>query len=146
MTDPRLLVVEDHPEREELIRAFAAPEFRVVVATSAGAAIGILRRDSGRVYSGIVLDHDLQGRRHAEHDQFLSGADVVNAIADDISRDVPILVHSMSATGRAAMSRDLQAAGFSVTIAPLSSLTRESFKEWLEDVSARAADAGGPEE
>ena len=63
-----------------------------------GRALGILRRDPGRVYAGIVLDHDLQGQIASEADRFLTGQDVVRAILRYVSPDVPVLVHSMNAS------------------------------------------------
>lgn len=127
----RVLIVEDDPERESLLRSWLPENWRAVVATSAGAAIGILRLDRGRVYSAILLDHDLQGRCSSEADRHLSGVDVVQAIEDYIDRSVPVLTHSMSATGRAAMASRLRSAGFAVAVEPMEELTAEKLVEWL---------------
>ncbi len=78
------------------------------MATSAGAAIGILRLDSGFVYAGVMLDHDLQDRRATELDAMLSGRDVVDSIIEHLSRDVMILVHSVNEYGSASMIKNLR--------------------------------------
>lgn len=56
----RILIVEDDDERVAKFRSWLPETMRIVHARSAGSAIGILQRDKGRVYAGIMLDHDLQ--------------------------------------------------------------------------------------
>jgi hypothetical protein len=69
----RILIIEDDANREARLKSWLPAEVRAVVATSPGKAIGILRRDSGVVYAGIVLDFDLQLRRATASDLHLSG-------------------------------------------------------------------------
>ena len=57
----RILVVEDDRGRENRIRAMLPAEVLAVVVNSGGKALGLLERDRGSVYAGILLDHDLQG-------------------------------------------------------------------------------------
>jgi hypothetical protein len=58
--------------------------------------IGIRQRDRGRVYAGILVDHDFQEQRITQIDQILSGSDLIRVIVRNISRRVKILVHSMN--------------------------------------------------
>lgn len=130
----RLLIVEDDPDREQILRSWLPADVRVVVAVSAGRALGILRRDQGRVFAGVVLDHDLQERPGSDVDRFLSGRDIVGAMIQFISKDVPILVHSVNVRGSAAMVNRLREAGFDVTKIPMDVLTEETFRSWLQSV------------
>jgi CheY-like chemotaxis protein len=130
----RLLIIEDDAKRESTLRSWLPPEVKPVVATSAGQAIGILRRDAGCVYSGILLDHDLQDRVASEADQFLCGQDVVKTIAEFINHRVPILVHSVNASQSAVMARQLQTCGFEVTKIPMKQLTPTLFGQWLSEI------------
>jgi hypothetical protein len=126
--------VEDDPVREQTFRTWLPSDVRPVVARSAGRALGILRLDSGRVYAGIVLDHDLQGQVAAEVDRFLTGQDVVRAVIRYALPDVPVLVHSMNAHASVRMVHTLTQAGFEVTKIPMEALTQASFLAWLQDV------------
>jgi hypothetical protein len=130
----RLLIVEDDPVREQTLRTWLPADVRPVVARSAGRAPGILRLDPGRVYAGIVLDHDLQGQVASEADPFLSDQDVVRAIIRYASPEVPVLVHSMNTQGSLRMVHVLAQAGFEVTKIPMEALTQASFLAWLQDV------------
>jgi hypothetical protein len=130
----RLLIVEDDPVREQIFRSWLPPDVRPVVARSAGRALGILRLDPGRVYAGIVLDHDLQGQAATDADQLLTGHNVVHAIIRYVSPDVPVLVHSMNTQGSLRMVSTLVSAGFEVTKIPMEALTQASFLAWLQEV------------
>jgi CheY-like chemotaxis protein len=130
----RILLVEDNAEREQLLRSWLPPDIKVVVVTSAGKAIGILRRDPGTVYAGVMLDHDLQERRAAEVDKRLSGQDVVDAMLQYLSRVSPVLIHSMNERQSKMMAWRLQQAGFDVTKIPMDRLTKDVFNRWIEDV------------
>jgi CheY-like chemotaxis protein len=130
----RILLVEDNAEREQVLCAWLPPDVKVVVVTSAGKAIGVLRRDPGTVYAGVILDHDLQERRAAEVDQQLSGHDVVEAMLQYLSRASPVLVHSMNERQSKVMVVRLQQAGFDVTKIPMDRLTQDVLTRWIEEV------------
>lgn len=130
----RLLIIEDNVERINLFRAWCPPEIRIVTATTAGRAIGILRRDRGRVYGGILLDHDLQEQATLPSDRSLSTSDVLNVLIKNTSIDVPIFIHSMNPHQAPAMVTTLESAGFFVTRIPMESLSQDNFHSWLEEV------------
>jgi rhodanese-related sulfurtransferase len=125
--------MKDDPHREQTIKTWLPADVRPVVATSAGKAIGILSRDRGGVYAGIVLDFDLQMRRAAASDLHLSGQDVAVAIIEHVSRESRILVHSENSSQSGLVVRSLQRAGFAVTQIPMHLLTADSFRAWIEE-------------
>lgn len=129
----RLLLVEDSPERIEIFRSWLPEGVSMTVASSAGKVMGILKRDRGKVYGGIMLDHDLGQGVLTLQDKSLSGTNLVNIISDCISPDIPILVHSINPEGRALMTSRLDAAGFDVTVIPMEHMTKEAFKGWLRE-------------
>ena len=129
----RILVVEDDPQRASLLQSWLPEDVRTVLVTTAGKAIGLLKRDSGNVYAGIMLDHDLQLQRTTESDFYLSGGDVVEAVIRYISNDVPVLVHSMNFSQAPLMASRLHKAGFSVIQTPMNELTRAILCQWLEE-------------
>ena len=137
----RLLIIEDDHERERILKSWLPTDVKTVVAGSAGRAIGILERDKGSVYAGILLDHDLQGRIATTTDHYLDGKDIVTVIIKNISRDVPILVHSMNVTQAPVMAHRLEKDGFSVTRIPMANLTKERLREWVEEARAVWEDA-----
>jgi len=132
----RLLIIEDDHERERILKSWLPPDVKTVVAGSGGRAIGILERDRGTVYAGILLDHDLQGRTATATDCTLDGKDVVNMIVKNISKSVPILVHSMNVTQAPVMARRLEKDGFYVTRIPMANLTKERLQEWVSEAKA----------
>ena len=105
-----------------------------MVATSAGTAVGTLRLDSGFVYAGVMLDHDLQDRRATESDAMLSGRDVVDSMIEHLSRDVMILVHSVNEYGAASMIKNLRDAGFDVVRNSMDTLTENDLHTWVDEV------------
>ena len=127
----RVLVVEDDKSRIERFHAWVPDVVRLVVASSAGRAIGILGRDRGSVYGGIMLDHDLNFQALTAADRALSGADVVRTVIDCISPDVPVLIHSMNPEGSRDMTRMLEGAGFDVTVVPMDRLDKKALVQWL---------------
>lgn len=129
----RILIVEDDPERADILQAWLPKDVRPVVVTSAGKAMGLLARDRGRVYAGILLDHDLQQQTATEEDLYLSGEQVVESIIRKVSKDVPILVHSVNAQQAPVMVSKLEAAGFDVTRIPMDHLKEEQLVEWVEE-------------
>jgi CheY-like chemotaxis protein len=132
----RILLVEDNPARIELIKSWLPHGVKTVVASSAGKALGILQRDRGRVYSGILLDHDLQEQTVAATDAGLSGSDIVRSMAANVSRTVPVLVHSMNMGRAQGMVEALDKWGFVVTRIPMDRLTKDEFLDWVEEVRA----------
>ena len=138
----RVLLVEDDPERERLLRSWLPPGVRVVVARSAGQALGILERDRGDVYGAILLDHDLTERTVTERDRSLSGSDVVGAVVAHVDRTVPVLVHSMNPREAPGMVERLERAGFDVTRRPMAQLTREWLVHWIGEVAGWAEEDG----
>ncbi len=132
----RILIIEDDDERTRIIRSWLPSDVKTVIASSAGRAIGILERDRGNVYAGILLDHDLQGRIVTTTDHYLDGKDIVNVIVKNIAKDVPILIHSMNTTYAPVMAERLEHDGFSVSRIPMANLTRERLTEWIEEVRA----------
>jgi CheY-like chemotaxis protein len=131
----RILIIEDNRGREQLLRNWLSPGFHPVVATSAGKAIGILTRDKGAVYAGVVLDHDLQERCVTEMDSTLSGQNVAQAMIRYLSRAIPVLVHSNNTNQAPILVFRLRQAGFDVTRIPMSALGKELLAEWLQLVA-----------
>ena len=132
----RLLIIEDDHERERILKSWLPEDVKTVVAGSGGRAIGVLERDKGNVYAGILLDHDLQGRAATATDCSLDGKDVVNMIVKNISKNVPILVHSMNVTQAPVMANKLEKEGFCVTRIPMAILTKERLQEWVAEARA----------
>ncbi len=130
----RILIIEDNPDRIERLLSWLPHDVRVVTATSAGRAIGILQRDPGAVYAGIMLDHDLQLQVASEADRSLSGTDVVQVLILNIATDVPILIHSVNRFCAPGMAIRLETAGFDVSRIPMDKLTQSQLLEWLDDV------------
>jgi len=129
-----LLIIEDDPEREEKLKSWLPKDFRPVVAQSAGVALGILSRDRGDVLKGIVLDHDLEKRPLTSSDKKLDGHHIVLSIVQNISVEIPILVHSVNYIESPLMVSRLTKAGFDVLRIPMSDLDEERFQEWLEEI------------
>lgn len=134
----RMLLIEDDQERANILISYLPKHFRVVFASSAGRALGIVRADHHNrwdksPYCGIMLDHDLQEQIVCAEEGKLSGMNVVDAIINSVSRDVPILVHSMNPSGAPTMVKKLKSAGFRVTRMPMRELTAEKLLGWLED-------------
>lgn len=129
----RLLLIEDDTVRVKIVQQWMPANIKLVIAPNAGTAIGIVSRDKGRVYGGIMIDHDLQQRAMTSMDRALSGKDVVERVIECISSDVPVLVHSMNRAGAGLMSQYLDKAGFDVTRIPFDELTREKFLKWIDE-------------
>lgn len=134
----RILLVEDDQERANILMSYLPKHIRVVHASSAGKALGIVKvdhrnRQSTSPYCGIMLDHDLQEQIVCADEGQLSGMHVVDAIIGCVSRDVPILVHSMNPGEAPIMVKKLNSSGFRVTRMPMRELTREKLESWLEE-------------
>jgi 2-keto-3-deoxy-6-phosphogluconate aldolase len=80
-----------------------------------------------------MLDHDLQEQLVCAEEGRLSGMNVVDAIINYVSRDVPILVHSMNLSEAPNMIKKLVGAGFSVIRIPMREMKAEKLVEWLRD-------------
>ena len=130
----RILIVEDNIARAKLIKTWLPKDIVPVVSTSAGKAIGLIKRDKGHVYAGIMLDHDLQEQIASQADIGLNGMDVVNTIIRYIPNDVPILVHSTNESQGPAMARKLESLKYMVMQISMNQLTLNKFKEWIDDV------------
>lgn len=141
----RILLIEDNSTRIELLKSWLPQDVKTVVAASAGKALGILKRDRGRVYAGILLDHDLQEQALTAADVGLSGTDIVKSMAANVSRFVPVLVHSMNMERAQGMVGALERWGFSVTRIPMERLSKDAFLEWVEEVRAVWEEESGKE-
>lgn len=130
----RLLIVEDDQSRIDCFHLWLDKDVRIVVASSAGRALGILERDGGNVYAGILLDHDLEKQAATDKDLDITGSHLVTAIIRNIDKDVQILVHSMNPGKAQTMAEKLSKAGFRVTRIPMRDLTRMRLRAWVEDV------------
>ena len=90
-----LLLVEDDDQRAAAIKACIPPDIHCVRAKSAGAALGVLRRDK---FSGIMLDFDLYRSAHA--DGQLTGESVAAGICETQGRHCEIFIHSQNPSGQ----------------------------------------------
>lgn len=135
---PRIVLIEDDNVRIEAFRSWLAAgvfadEFVLIVATSGGQALGVLKMDNSAV-AGICLDHDLASQQKTASDATKSGSDIVAIITSRIPKHVPILVHSMNVVKGSEMYRRLSGQGFRATRIPMSNLTARGFEAWLEEV------------
>ncbi len=131
---PRLLLIEDSDARINQFRAWLPEGVALIVAASAGRAIGTLQHSLPFDFAGIMLDHDLDQQVVNETEKLFSGSNVVDSLIKKINREVPVLIHSINALGAARMQRKLNGAGFDVTIAPMTIMTQPLFESWLQNV------------
>jgi hypothetical protein len=134
----RLLMVEDDERRVVRVQEWLPTCVRLVWARSAGMAIGMLNRDKGRVYGGIMLDHDLFQQRVTQRDGLHNGKHVAEAVIRNVDTDVPVFVHSTNVSEGPRMAEMLEGAGFAVDIMPFHSLKQDVFDEWMEYVCEAA--------
>ena len=130
----RLLIVEDSDARVNKFREWIADPFRATYVRSAGRALKVLELDAGRVYAGILLDHDLDQAVADESERSLTGRQVVKRLVRTVDRDVPVLIHSVNPLGARMMEQSLVEHGFDVTRVPFFNLNRERLARWLEIV------------
>ena len=130
----KILIIEDDPIRVGFFKRWLPENFRLVAASSAGSALGLIERDCGFVYAGICLDHDLQGQVKTDKDRDLSGTTVVNAVMRYLDKRMPVLVHSMNPKRAPIMVGKLKSAGFDVLRIPMGDLSKTMFQEWCEEV------------
>lgn len=132
---PRILLIEDDPERIATFRAWlTGTEFVQIEASSGGRALGILRKGMTEGIAGICLDNDLEKQPMTDIDHRMSGSGLISALTQSVPRSVPVLIQSMNAQMPPSMERSLKSAGFSVTRIRMVALTRELFHQWLEEV------------
>jgi CheY-like chemotaxis protein len=132
---PRILLIEDDPERIATFRAWlTGTHFVLIEASSGGRALGILRKGMTEGIAGICLDNDLEKQPMTDSDLHLSGSGLISAIRQSVSSSVPVLIHSMNSQKPPGMERSLKSAGFSVTRIRMAVLGRELFHQWLEEV------------
>ncbi|NEX17589.1 MAG: hypothetical protein C1943_13420 [Halochromatium sp.] len=112
-------------------------------APSAGTALGVIHRDRGHVWSGVLLDHDLDLRNRTADDRDLCGTDVALALMEHFSLDIPILVHSTNQVQAPRVVRQLEQKGFWVTHCPFYQMDEQLFAEWLGEARAIWADLQG---
>ena len=135
-----ILLIEDNLERIQWFQNYLPLGFRLVAVRSGGTALGMLKRDRGHAYGGILLDHDLQMGLVTAADRDLSGTQVVEAMIGNISNQVPVLVHSMNPGKAPIMTRRLEVAGFDVTRTSWFDINETLYHEWLEGVREAWAD------
>ena len=128
-----ILLAEDDPERAAEIQVCMPVGARCIWAKSAGAAIGVLKRDK---LVGVMLDHDLDSDPQASA---LDGRKVARVVCETQSRSTcSVFVHSQNRIGGAAMVSYLQQAGFRVERCAWCDEAIPVIKEWLDSVSADA--------
>lgn len=126
-----ILLAEDDPERAARIRSCIPATARCLWAKSAGAAIGILRRDA---FVGVLLDHDLEPDPRTSD---LNGQAVAKAVCETQSRTkCRVFIHSQNRIGGPAMVSYLQEEGFNVERCPWCDEALPVIKEWLESICA----------
>ena len=130
----RVLIIEDNAVRIACFQAWKPEWIHFVFASSPGAALGLISRDRGLIYAGVMLDHDLQEQRVCQSEQAFSGTQIAHAIVEHFSYEIPILIHSMNETKASGMAKIVTKADFSVTRIPMSILTEQRLHEWLAEV------------
>lgn len=129
----RLLLIEDDHSRIETFRAWLPDGVILVVASSGGQAIGLLKRAEPGDFAGILLDHDLQLSARTPQDLSLSGSHLLDLVLESLPREVAVLIHSENPAGARSMAERLERAGFWVTQRPMSQLTEADFLSWVEE-------------
>ncbi|AKS41378.1 cyclic-phosphate processing receiver domain-containing protein [Wenzhouxiangella marina] len=130
----RLLVVEDNAERIARFERWMPPDVRVTFARSAGRAMRIIELDAGRVYAGMLLDHDLDDQNASDDELGLTGRHVVDRIIRHTDPDAAMLVHSINPGGARMMVRRLELAGFWVTRMPFPVLSEAKLRTWIDEI------------
>jgi hypothetical protein len=130
----RLLVVEDNAQRLALFKRWMPADVRVTWARSAGRAMRIIELDPGRVYAGMLLDHDLVDQNASPAELGLTGRHVVDRIVRHVDSDSAMLVHSINPAGARLMVQSLEAAGFWTTRTPFPSLNETKLHAWIDEI------------
>jgi CheY-like chemotaxis protein len=122
-----VLLVEDDPLRAEKIQACIPKGARCIWARSAGAAIGVLKRD---MFVCVLLDHDLESNPQTSG---LDGRAAARTICETQSRKTcRIFIHSQNSIGGPAMQKLLSQAGFDVARCSWCEEASVILREWLE--------------
>lgn len=129
-----LLVIEDSEDRIQKFQSWLPEGGRLIVASSAGQAIGMLNRTKPGECAALLLDHDLQEQAKTTADTYLSTSNLLNLIVQKLDKHTPIMIHSVNFAGARHMEQHLSDRGFWVTRISMEDLTRDFFQEWLEDV------------
>lgn len=118
----RVLIVEDRPERQEILRSLYREHAWTLVNTAARA----IRLVESYTFDLISLDFDLAGDGH--------GDEVASAIARSANATTEVIVHSMNKPGAQRISAILPRA----RLVPLSRITRTNatFKRVRLELSA----------
>ena len=98
--------------------------------------------DPGRVYAGLLLDHDLPAQAVNAAEPPVTGTEVARGIARFVDPEIPILIHSLNAAGGRRMATTSTAGGFEVAPIPMAELTQDRLLARLEtgrDVQRRLA-------
>jgi hypothetical protein len=61
----------------------------------------------------------------------LSASDLVDTVILRLSRETPVLIHSMNAARAKLMSKRLAAAHFAVALLPMAAMTPDKLRVWL---------------
>ena len=130
----RILLIEDDELRIETIQSWLPEDIRLVVARSAGRAIGTLRMDPPDTYAGVMLDRDLHQHATSTAELALSGTNLVGLIIQRVDLNAAVMVHSMNLAHAPSMVDQLNAAGFWTSYVPFVRLTREGFNNWVSEV------------
>lgn len=132
MTDrkslPRVLVVEDDPNRLQKFEQLLGQVVRLVPVTTPAAALGLLERTKPEEYAGVMMDYDLEiNRKFAHPPRMENGLAVAELLAKKVAPDTEILVHSMNVFHRDKIVEFLRGEGFSVQLLPYV----ECDRDWL---------------
>lgn len=127
----RILAIEDDPDRMKMFMKWAPADVKFVWAKSGGQARGVIDRDRGAVYQGIILDHDLDKNPRNESDTAIDGTQLTRDIVEKM-RPMPVLIHSMNPHHVPSMATRLSRKGFTALVVPFADLTEDQFVEWVD--------------
>ena len=98
-------------------------------------ALGVVNRMQPDDYIGVMLDFNLDEAPLGIEGRLLSleGNAAAEALARRRLRHLPVLVHSHHPPGAAYMANLLEDAGFDVTTCRYDRMTKEFFREWVEE-------------
>ena len=129
----RVLLVEDDVNRHRFIQGWLPEDITLVWCQNGEAALGLLDRAGRTEYAAVMLDRDLDKSVYVQTAKRMSGTDVAARMAERISRQTPVLVHSMS-VDREELLATLRANEFPVIQIPFCDLTRENLNAWIAEV------------